>query len=32
MKEATEFFVNEQLPRYILGDQLLNPVDASLGY
>ena len=32
MKEATEFFVNEQLPRYILGDQLLNPVDARLGY
>ena len=32
MKEATEFFVNEQLPRFVLGDTLLNPVDATLGY
>ena len=32
MKEATEFFVNEQLPRFVLGDTLLNPVDAKLGY
>lgn len=32
MHEATEFFVRENLPRFILGDSLLNPVDASLGY
>lgn len=32
MHEATEFFVNENLPRFILGDTLLNPVDAKLGY
>jgi hypothetical protein len=32
MHEASEFFVNENLPRFILGDILLNPVDASLGY
>ena len=32
MHEATEFFVRENLPRFILGDGLLNPVDASLGY
>jgi phosphoglycerate dehydrogenase-like enzyme len=32
MHEATEFFVNENLPRFILGDTLLNPVDATLGY
>ena len=30
-RASSEFFVNEQLPRYILGDQLLNPVDARLG-
>lgn len=32
MHEASEFFVNENLPRFILGDTLLNPVDANLGY
>lgn len=32
MHEATEFFVNENLPRFILGDTLLNHVDATLGY
>eukprot|EP00956_Cyclotella_meneghiniana_P001435 scaffold1577_cov72-Cyclotella_meneghiniana.AAC.12 len=32
MHEASEFFVNENLPRFILGDALLNPVDANLGY
>jgi phosphoglycerate dehydrogenase-like enzyme len=32
MHEATEFFVNENLPRFILGDGLLNPVDPTLGY
>ena len=32
MHEATDFFVNENLPRFILGDDLLNPVDGELGY
>mmetsp|Transcript_24088 Transcript_24088/g.49228 ORF Transcript_24088/g.49228 Transcript_24088/m.49228 type:complete len:436 (+) Transcript_24088:76-1383(+) len=32
MHEATEFFVNENLPRFILGDYLLNPVDTESGY
>ncbi len=32
MHEATEFFVNENLPRFILGDYLLNPVDTEKGY
>jgi len=32
MHEATEFFVNENLPRFMLGHSLLNPVDVSLGY
>lgn len=32
MHEATEFFVHEQLPRYMLGHSLLNRVDISLGY
>ena len=32
MHEATEFFVHENLPRYICGRDLLNPVDARLGY
>lgn len=32
MHEATEFFINENLPRFILGDELLNPVDATEGY
>lgn len=32
MHEATEFFVNENLPRFMLGHSLLNPVDVALGY
>jgi len=32
MHEATEFFINENLPRFIVGDELLNPVDATEGY
>ena len=32
MHEATEFFVNEAVPRFVLGDELLNPVDSALGY
>ena len=32
MHEATEFFVNENLPRFVLGQSLLNPVDLTLGY
>ena len=32
MHEATKFFVNENLLRYILGETLLNPVDKVLGY
>mmetsp|Transcript_22850 Transcript_22850/g.33881 ORF Transcript_22850/g.33881 Transcript_22850/m.33881 type:complete len:415 (+) Transcript_22850:68-1312(+) len=32
MNEATEFFVFENLPRFICGKDLLNPVNASLGY
>lgn len=32
MDEATEFFVNENLPRFICGEELLNPVDVLIGY
>jgi phosphoglycerate dehydrogenase-like enzyme len=32
MHEATEFFVNENLPRFICGEDLLNPVDVEQGY
>jgi phosphoglycerate dehydrogenase-like enzyme len=32
MHEATEFFVFENLPRFICGKDLLNPVNAGLGY
>jgi phosphoglycerate dehydrogenase-like enzyme len=32
MHEATEFFVFENLPRFICGQDLLNPVDCVLGY
>ncbi|KAG7354973.1 2-hydroxyacid dehydrogenase [Nitzschia inconspicua] len=32
MHEATEFFVNENLPRFICGEELLNPVDIEAGY
>eukprot|EP00980_Cylindrotheca_fusiformis_P006104 scaffold1312_cov122-Cylindrotheca_fusiformis.AAC.3 len=32
MQEATEFFVEENLPRFVRGEDLLNPVDAAAGY
>jgi phosphoglycerate dehydrogenase-like enzyme len=32
MHEATEFFVYENLPRFICNQELLNPVDCVLGY
>ena len=32
MHEATEFFLNENLPRFLCGEDLLNPVDPNLGY
>ena len=32
MRESTEFFVNENLPRFVHGKTLLNPVDKSVGY
>lgn len=32
MLEATEFFVEENLPRYLRGEDLLNNVDAAAGY
>jgi len=32
MKESTEFFVGENLPRFVRGETLLNPVDRSAGY
>ena len=32
MHEATEFFVKENLPRFICGEELLNPVDTGEGY
>ena len=32
MHESTEFFVNENLERYIRGENLLNHVDKSAGY
>jgi phosphoglycerate dehydrogenase-like enzyme len=32
MHEATEFFVNENVPRFICGEELLNPVDVEVGY
>jgi len=32
MRESTEFFVNENLPRFVRGERLLNPVDKSAGY
>lgn len=32
MHEATEFFVYENLPRFICGQNLLNPVNPKLGY
>jgi len=32
MKESTEFFISENLRRFVRGEQLLNPVDKSAGY
>jgi phosphoglycerate dehydrogenase-like enzyme len=32
MHESTEFFVREQLPRFVQGRELLNPVDPKAGY
>ena len=32
MRESTEFFVNENLPRFVRGKTLLNPVDKSVRY
>lgn len=32
MHEATAFFLNENLPRFVCGEDLLNPVDPGLGY
>lgn len=32
MQESTEFFINENLPRFVRGIDLLNPVDKSAGY
>jgi phosphoglycerate dehydrogenase-like enzyme len=32
MHEATEFFLHENLPRFMVGEDLLNPVDPTLGY
>ena len=32
MHEATEFFVQENLPRFVRGETLLNPVDPAAGY
>jgi hypothetical protein len=32
MQEATEFFVTENLPRFLRGEELLNPVDPAAGY
>lgn len=32
MKESTEFFINENLPRFVRGKPLLNPVDKTAGY
>ncbi|KAL7503858.1 hypothetical protein ACHAXN_001935 [Cyclotella atomus] len=32
MTESTEFFVKENLPRFLRGNDLLNPVDKAAGY
>ena len=32
MHEATESFVKENLPRFLRGEKLLNPVDKVAGY
>ena len=32
MHEATEFFVRENLPRFVRGEAVLNPVNPAAGY
>ena len=32
MLESTQFFIKENLPRFIYGYPLLNPVDIKKGY
>jgi len=32
MQESTQFFLDEQLPRFVRGQELLNPVDLKAGY
>ena len=32
MQEATMFFTNENLPRFVRKNKLLNPVDPAEGY
>lgn len=32
MHEATEFFVKENLPRFVRGEEVLNHVDRVAGY
>lgn len=32
MKESTDFFIRENLPRFVRGNQLLNPVNKAAGY
>jgi hypothetical protein len=32
MHEATTFFLEENLPRFLHGEPLLNPVDKAAGY
>lgn len=32
MKESTQFFIDENLPRFVRGQELLNPVDLKAGY
>ena len=32
MSESTKFFIQAQVPRFLLGEELLNPVDPETGY
>lgn len=32
MQEATQFFIEENLPRFVRKEPLLNPVDPAAGY
>lgn len=32
MLESTQFFVGENVPRFLHGEQLLNEIDKSAGY